>query len=662
MRPASITLILAALVAGCELPADHPALNSAALPPLIQAHRFASPGMTQGGYLLSPDGRKLAWLGPSFARTALFVRDNESGEVRRFRARSAGIQWTPDGRRLVYASDKSGAENTHIYMLDTDNLAADPVDLTPYPGVKAGIHQMVAGRPGQLLVYHNRRDRKLFDLYRIDLDTQQEMLVAQNPGDGVAPITDREGSFKGWRKSRDAPPQANARREPLAARRAAVFKKPEETFRVLGVSADRSFVWALSDRGRDRIALVVAHPTLGWEKVVFEDPRVDVTTVWMSRVTQEPLVAHAYSGYPRAAILDLKLRADLQELLKAQGDGPFGFEIVSADDAEQRLVVSIYTSTQRRYYFVDRERRHHALLAVGVPEDLAAALAPIRPLTIESRDGLQLPAYLTLPRGVEPKGLPLVLLVHGGPWMRTGWADPIRSEDAAYVQFFANRGYAVLQVDFRGSAGYGRSFLTAGVGEFAGKMQDDLLDSVRWAVEGGIADPARVAIMGWSYGGYAALVGLAMTPEAFACGVSLGGPTDLATLIESFPPYWSVDLSRWHEYVGDPSDPEEREDMRRKSPLTHAQNVQRPALIVHGTNDVRVRVDQAQRMVEALRRAGKPVEYVEIPDMGHGIGWWVHRLKVLRKTEDFLHRCLGGRASRFDPFDAIAWVWTRIQR
>jgi dipeptidyl aminopeptidase/acylaminoacyl peptidase len=256
----------------------------------------------------------------------------------------------------------------------------------------------------------------------------------------------------------------------------------------------------------------------------------------------------------------------------------------------------------------------------------------------------------------------MVLLVHGGPWLRTRWGNPWTSEDAVYMQFLANRGYAVLEMDFRGSTGYGRSFENAGFGEFAGRMQEDLLDALRWAVDKGIADAERVAIMGWSYGGYAALVGLTATPQTFACAISIGGPTDLASLIESFPQYWGVDLSRWHDYVGDPALPEDRAQMREKSPLYHAQNASRPALIIHGGADVRVRAEQAERMVAALKQAGKPVEYLRIADMGHAVSYWVHRQAVLRRTEGFLQRCLGGRASRFDPFDAVAWVWTKIKR
>ena len=664
LRPTCICtwIWLLASVAGCTAPADHPALKGAEWPALIQAHRFAYRGDVTAGYQLSPDGRKLAWIGPSMMRSTLFVRDNATGSLRKYRARSADLRWTPDSRRLLYANDASGAENTHVYMIDLADAAGEAVDLTPYPGIRAGIHQIVAGDPNYVLVYHNRRDRRLRDLYRVDLNTRQETLVAQNPGDAVFPVTTRNGSLQHWQRPREAQRPAEERSQPLEVRRPLLVKSPDEVFRVLGASADRSFVWALSSRGRDRVALVAAHPTLGWEKVVFEDPYADVTRVSMSRVTGAPLIASAQPGYPRDEILDPALRDDLKSLLDAQRDGPYGLEIVTTDDAERRLVVTISTSAQRRYYLVDRPSRSHTLLTEGVPQDLAQALASMKPIAIESRDGLRLHGYLTLPRGVEPKRLPMVLFVHGGPWQRTGWGDPMRSEDAAYAQFLANRGYAVLQIDFRGSSGYGHRFSAAGMGEFAGKMQQDLLDAVRWAVDSGTADPARVAIMGRSYGGYAALVGLTMTPEVFACGVSLAGPTDLASLIESFPPYWQVDLTMWHDYVGNPGIAADREDMVRKSPLTHAQSLQRPVLIVHGAKDVRVRLDQAERMVDALRRAGKPVEYLMIADMGHGMGWWAHQLAVLRKTEDFLHRCIGGRASRFDPFDAVAWVWTRITR
>ncbi len=661
LRGVILFATLLALLAGCDVAPEHPALKQAQLPPLIPAHRFAYRAGVPGAYQLSPDGRKLAWFGGSFGRSALHVRDIATGAIRKYHVRPGALNWTADGRWVLYLADPRGAEDFHLYALDTDDAAAEAVDLTPYPGVRAGIHQILAGDPGHVLVYHNRRDRKVFDLYRINLSTRQETLLAKNPGDGVAPVTALDGTFRGWQRSRTSQRQAEAPGKPLTMRRPALMMKPEETFRTLGMSADRSVLWALSDRGRDRLALVAAHPALGWEKVVFEDPRVDVSHVVMSRVTREPLIAHAQPGYPRFEILDAKLREDLEPLLKAQGDGPYGLELISRDDAEKRLIVLVYTNAQRSYYLVDRPARTHLLLVNSIAKDLAQALAPMRPVTLSSRDGLQLHGYLTLPGGAAGKPLPMVLLVHGGPWMRTAWGDPIGSDDASYAQFLANRGYAVLQVDYRGSIGYGRSFMSAAHGEFAGRMHEDLIDAVRWAVDGGIADAARVAIMGWSYGGYAALVGLTMTSEVFACGVSLNGPTDLASLIESFPPYSTVDLSRWHDFVGDPAIREDREQMTLKSPLRHAHQARRPALIVHGGRDARVRIDQAERMVKALTRAGKQVEYLPIPEMSHGMGYWPHRLAVLRRTEEFLQRCLGGRASRFDPYEAIAWVWTRIK-
>ncbi|MES2561448.1 MAG: S9 family peptidase [Pseudomonadota bacterium] len=655
-------LCLLASLAACTAPADHPALKDADLPALIPAHRFAYQGEVARAYQLSPDGARLAWVGPYFMRSRLFVRDNKTGEARRYRIGSASFQWSPDSRRLLYTADTSGAENTHVYMIELDGAASDVVDLTPYPGVKARIHQFVPGNANQLLITHNRRDRRVSDLYRIDLDTRRETLVAQNPGDAVSVITAPDGRVHGWQKSRDAQRSQDERRLTFKARRPALTISPGESFRALGKSADGGFVWALSSRGRERVALVAVHPTLGWEKIVFEDPHVDVSRVDMSRVTGTPLIAYSDPGYPRNEILDPKLRDDLDGLLKSQGSEPYGFELISTDATEQRLIVLIYTSAQQRYYLVDRASRTHTLLADSIADTVSKSLVATKPVMITSRDGLTLHGYLTLPRGASPKALPLVLWVHGGPWLRTRWGNPLRSDDASYTQFLANRGYAVLQINFRGSTGYGHAFSTAAIGEFAGKMQDDLHDAVHWAIDAGIADAKRIAIMGWSYGGYAALNGLTLTPEVFACGVSLGGPTDLATLIESFPPYWQTDLSMWHDFVGNPAIAEDREEMKLKSPLHHADKLVRPVLIVQGKNDVRVRPDQAERMVEALQQGGKPVEYVAISDMGHGMGYWAHRLAVLRKTETFLQRCIGGRASRFDAFEPIAWAWTRMAR
>ena len=649
-----------AILAACSEPARHPALVGAQLPELIPAHRFAYRGTLTGGYSLSPDGNKIAWVGPSFMRATLFVRNHSTGEVRSWRARG-NVQWTADSRRLVYLSDTSGSENAHVFMIDTESGSA-AVDLTPYPGVRAAIQKSNESEPTRLMVTHNRRNPKLFDLYSIDLDTRAETLVARNPGDAVAPIVLDNGAFRGWQQSREARRTPEEVRTPQAERAPALASRDEGTVRLLGQSPEPRVMWALSNRGRDRMALVTLHLGPGWEHLAFEDAVADVSTAAISRVTHLPLMVSALPGYPRIEFPDQRFKADLEPLLKGYAGRPFDLELLGSDRAEKRMIVAIHTSTGSETFLLDREQGSHELLSRGVPAEIEAALAPLEPVSIAARDGLTLRGYLSVPRGVAPKGLPLVLMVHGGPWARTAWADPFRSDDSSRAQFLVNRGYAVLQVDFRGSTGYGRSFYKAGMGEFGRRMQDDLQDAVEWAKARGLADPRKIAIMGFSYGGYAALTGLTATPKTFACGISIGGPTDLATLIERFPAHWQVDLSNWHDFVGNPKVPADRAEMTRRSPLTHAAQAERPLLIIHGRRDVRVGIDQSERMVAALNAAGRPVRFVDIADMGHNPSWWAHQHQVLRETEVFLQQCLGGRATRLSWFDPLVWIWSRLSR
>jgi dipeptidyl aminopeptidase/acylaminoacyl peptidase len=240
------------------------------------------------------------------------------------------------------------------------------------------------------------------------------------------------------------------------------------------------------------------------------------------------------------------------------------------------------------------------------------------------------------------------------------WSDPDHNEDLLRAQFIANRGYAVLVVNFRGSTGFGREFMTAAVGEFGAKMQDDLLDAVRWAIDAGIADPQRIAVMGHSYGGYATLMALAQQPKSFACGIAIAGPTDLARMIETFPSYWELELTYWYSYVGDPAVPDDRERMQNVSPINLAERFERPVLIIQGEKDVRVPAEQSRTMVDRLRQHGKSVEYVAVADMGHSTGYWAHHLLVLRETERFLASCLGGRAARFDTMEWAARLSGRL--
>lgn len=658
MRILGATAVLALALAGCGAGPEHPALKDATLAELIPAHRYVYRGNTKGGYQLSPDGSRLAWQGPWWGRRMLFVRDLASGATHRWRVGGA-VRWAADSRHLLYVSDTSGSENQHVFAIDTATPGMPAFDLTPNLDARVAIQHIPEQDSPFVLITHNGRDRRLADLYRVNLATREAALVARNPGDGVAPLTRSDGSLAGWQRSRSAQRSADDKRRPQRDRAPEIKARGEGSVRVLGPAGERDVVWAISNRGRDRMALVALHTGLGWERLVFEDPVADVSAVTVSQVTRAPLIAQAQPGLPRVEILDSALKKDLQALTTRLAGGPYRLDWLGSDRRERRLLLGVGTDTQYETWFIDRDRGTMESLGSEIPADLQRSLVPMRPITVTARDGLLLRGFLTLPRGAAPKRLPTVVLVHGGPWASTPWADPLRSDDALHAQFLANRGYAVLQIDFRGSTGHGRALFNAGMGEFGRAMQNDLDDALAWAVREGFSDPERAAIMGISYGGYAALVGLTSTPRTWACGVAINPPTDLASLIESFPPHWTVDLSTWHDFVGNPANVDDRAAMTRQSPLTHAGRLERPVLIFTGGRDVRVRPDQSERMVAALRAADKPVRHRVLAEMGHNPGYWAHHLTILRETEAHLHTCLGGRANRIEAFELFARLWTR---
>lgn len=428
---------------------------------------------------------------------------------------------------------------------------------------------------------------------------------------------------------------------------------------MLSIDAERDRIWLRSNRGRDKVAVVAISTGDGAETVFYEDPAVDVGEVGISRLSGDPAYAATYPDYPRLEVFDGELRERLRTWRSKLMDAPGqvrGVEVLSADRCEENIVIAAYDHSGKRYYLWNRLTGADPLLGSDALRRHAHALAPIKPVSFASRDGLTLHGYLTLPQGVPPHRLPLVLLVHGGPWARDLWAAPDVTADALRVQFLANRGYAVLQVNYRGSTGYGRKFHEAAIGEFGGAMQEDLLDAVAWAIREGYADAERVAIMGASYGGYATLAALSQAPRTFACGVDMFGPSDLVSLLEEFPPYWRHALPMWHRLVGNPAVPQQRRRLADRSPLGNAARIERPLLIIQGTGDVRSTVEQSDRMVDALRAAGKPVQYLRIAGMGHGTWHWPHNLRIFRAAEDFLGDCLGGRNRGFDYFELAAWA------
>ena len=346
-------------------------------------------------------------------------------------------------------------------------------------------------------------------------------------------------------------------------------------------------------------------------------------------------MAQVWEGYPRLHFFDSALGADLSVF---RSRGPADIRIISRSRDLTRTIVRVSTDrAAREFYLLDRTTGKRTLLAADPIAEYSDVLSSMVPISFKSRDGLDLHGYLTVPNGTDGRNLPMVLNIHGGPWLRDRWRYD------ALTQFFANRGYAVLAVNYRGSSGYGHAFRRAIKREFARKAHDDLIDGVNWAITKGIADPSKIAIYGRSYGGYATLVGLTFTPDVFAAGIDVMGISDLNVQVAKSPPYWKLGRT-WHEYVGDAAKPEDRADMAARSPINFVDRIKRPLLVVHGANDVRVVRENSDRLVAAMRAAGKSVEYLLFEDEGHSIRKPRNRLTMARRIESFLARHLGGRS------------------
>jgi len=642
-----LPLVVVPLLAACAIAPTSPALQSGELPPLLPVRTFVANTDYNGQYRISPDGKKLAWKAVSGVREALFVKNLDSGAVTVI-PHKGGFQWAQDSRHLFFGKDQKGNENYHVMMLDVELPDRPARDLTPYDHVRAGVNRVIQTDPAHVLIVHNRRDPKVFDLVKVELASGKEEVVAINPGDITRWLTDRDGTLLGrLRKTADG--------HALERLDAGQWRPVDHWGRFdnvvpLEISPNRKTLWMLSNRGRDRTALVRFDLRTGRETLVYQHPVSDVVTVWFSEHTRAPLLAHTEPDYPRVEYLDAGLKADMAVMSPAE---PFGIHLSSLDEQDRRMTVEVFTDLGKRFYLYDRQTRQKTLLGESSSAKFIDALAPVKPVEIKSRDGLTLHGYLTLPKGVTAENLPTALLVHGGPWYRDTWGYDRYTNRLA--QFLANRGYAVLQLNYRGSTGYGRQFMEAAIGELGGKAQDDLIDGVRWLVEQRISDPKRIGIIGRSFGGYATLAGLAFTPETFACGVSIVGISDLTT--QQGPEYGQLWSYWWDHYFGDRNKPADRKTLEARSPYFHAAAFKRPALIVYGAHDARVSHGQSEKMVAALRAAGKDVQSIELSEEGHLISRWPSNLRMYRAIEDFFAGCLGGRSAGFDYYQLGAWAF-----
>ncbi|HXV85354.1 MAG TPA: S9 family peptidase [Gemmatimonadales bacterium] len=607
------------------------------LPPLIPRQvLFGNP--ERAAAQVSPDGSRLSFLAPVDGVLNVWVGPRGGDAFRPVtQDRDRGIRgyhWAHDGRHILFLQDTGGDENWRLFAVDLQTLAQRP--LTPFDGVQVQLIEHVKHFPDVVILGMNQTDPRLHDAYRLHLPTGRLNLVARNPGNVVGWLTDAQLHVRGAMATNDqAGLDLLVRASPDAEWHTAARWHAEDALTSGPVAFARNGRSVLLRDSTDANAAALVRLDLADHRrtVLARDPMYDAAEVMIHPDTYEAQLVSFMRERREWQVLDASIAADVAAVA-ALADGDF--VVYGRNDADDLWVVGFTEDdAPSSYYLYARDRRQGTFLFSARPALEHHTLAPMRPISFAARDGVPLHAYLTCPVGVTPRGLPLVLNVHGGPWHRDVWGyDP-------EAQWLANRGYACLQVNFRGSTGYGKRFLNAGDREWGGKMQDDLVDAVNWAVTQGIADRERIAIYGGSYGGYAALMGTTLTPDLFRCAVSIVGPSNLMTFIQSIPPYWSSYLSLLHRRVGHPE--ADAEFLRSRSPLTHVDRIRTPLLIAQGANDPRVKRGESEQIVAALRDRGVEHEYLVFEDEGHGFAKPANRLTFYATAERFLARHLGGR-------------------
>jgi dipeptidyl aminopeptidase/acylaminoacyl peptidase len=588
---------------------------------------------------ISPDGKRLAWIAPDDGVLNVWV--NQVGaELEKAEAvtddRDRGIRsffWAHDNRHLLYIQDVGGDEDWHLFSVDLES--GETQDVTPFEGVQARVDETDKRFPDTILVGLNKDNPQLHDVYRLDLKTGEIEKIVANPGfigfladadfkvrAGLAPLPDggmvimvRDTEEDDWRPLLQWGQDDSLTTSPIS------------------FTLDGAGMWMVSSVGANAGRLVKLDIASGEITVVAEDSQYDVGGVRLHPDTREPQAVTFIKERASYQILDPKIEEDMQKLFALD---PGDLNLTGHDDTDRTwLAAYMNDDGPVRYYAYDRDSKEATFLFEHQPALSQYELAKMEPFSYTARDGLTIHGYLTFPPGGGRQNLPAVLNVHGGPWARDQWGyNP-------EAQWLANRGYLCVQVNFRGSTGYGKDFVNAGDKEWGAKMHTDLLDAVDWVVEQGYADRSKVAIYGGSYGGYAALAGAAFTPDTFACAVDIVGPSNLKTLIESIPPYWAPMIAQFHTRVGNPET--EEDFMWERSPLSKAGDIRIPLLIAQGANDPRVKQAESEQIVAALTENGIDHEYMLFADEGHGFAKPENRLKFYAHAERFLAKHLGGR-------------------
>ena len=595
---------------------------------------FRNPEKT--GYQLSPDGEHISFLAPWNNRLNVHVQKIGSDEATRITESTErdirGYLWL-NNNRIGWIQDTGGDENWRLYAVDIDG--SNYLDGTPFEGVQVRPLDELEDDDEHILIGMNKRNPQIFDVYRMNVNSGELQMVAENPGNVAGWITDNEGVVRMASTTDGVNTSLLYRateKDPFKVVLTTSFK---DSLEPMFFDFNNKYVYVSSNLERDKSAVFKWDPETGETlEMLYEHPEVDVSSLLRSKKRKLITGTSYLTDRVHYEFFD-EQREQLQRTLEEKLPG---YQVAVADMSKDETKVLVRTYSDRSlgaYYFFDRESGDFTKLVDVSPWLDESEMASMKPVQYTSRDGLTIRGYLTLPAGAEAENLPVVVNPHGGPWARDAWGfNP-------EVQFLANRGYAVFQPNFRGSTGYGKEFWQASFKEWGGKMQDDITDGVEWLIDEGIADPERIGIYGGSYGGYATLAGLTFTPELYTCGVDYVGVSNIFTWLEAFPPYWKPFLEMVYEMVGNPET--DKEMLEAVSPFFHVDKIQVPLLVAQGANDPRVKQEESDQIVEALKSRGIDVPYMVKENEGHGFGNEENRFDFYRAMETFLGKYLGGR-------------------
>ena len=591
----------------------------------------------QAYFRLSPDGKLIGFMQPYESRLNIFVQPidkvgSKEGikRVTSETARDISNYFFKGPQHVLFTKDFGGDENFHVVMADINTGKVQ--DLTPHEGTRASILDALPDDDEHILVTHNKRDKRIFDVYRVNIKTGEEKLAALNPGNFTGWITDHAGKIRGAVSADGVNTSLFYRATEADAFKSIVTTNFRESVSVAAFTADNKQMYVISNRGRDKSALFEFDPIAAKEgKLVFEHPVVDVSGLGWSRARNVPTQVDYQIDKAERHFLDAEAKR-IYEALQTKLPG-YEINFQSATKDEQRLIVAASSDrTPGSRYLYDVKANSLKKLADINGAIAEADMAEMKPIAYTSRDGLSIRGYLTLPKGIAAKNLPVIINPHGGPWARDGWGyNP-------EIQFLANRGYAVLQMNFRGSTGFGRKFWEASFKQWGLTMQDDVTDGVNWLVKEGIADPKRIAIYGASYGGYATLSGITRTPDLYAAAVSYVGVSNMFTFMKSIPPYWKPFLEMMTEKVGDAEI--DKAQLTLTSPALNADKIKTPLFVAQGAKDPRVVKAESDQMVEALKKRGIDVDYMVKDNEGHGFRNQENQFDFYEAMEKFLARHL----------------------